>query len=324
MNPFIDDRMEDAYEESPLVLVDIGSSGGLPPVWRPAEAHLRMVAFDPDPRAASEQGRPGWTYLGSGLHRDRRKAALHLTRKQQCSSIFEPNREFLRAFPDPGRYDVVDRREIECDSLDAQLAAAGIASTDFVKLDAQGAELYILEGGPAILETALGLEVEVEFAPIYIDQPLFADVDTFLRRRGFQLMDLNPCYWKRQSGALLRGSPGQLVFADAVYLRTIESTRAMLANLPRAEARNRLLHAVAICVLYGHLGYALDLVEVAGGVLMDGEEALILRVMNGYTMRSSRLPLFRGRGLVFRALRRVSAYFQTPSWSEYSPLLPPD
>ena len=35
-----------------------------------------------------------------------------------------------------------------------------------------------------------GVEVEVEFSPLYVGQPLFADIDTYLRRHQFVLWRL--------------------------------------------------------------------------------------------------------------------------------------
>ena len=39
-----------------------------------------------------------------------------------------------------------------------------------------------------------GVEVEVEFIEMYQDQPLFNEVDSFMRERGFYLFDLKLYY----------------------------------------------------------------------------------------------------------------------------------
>ena len=57
---------------------------------------------------------------------------------------------------------------------------------DFLKMDVQGAELSVLKGAERLAPTALVIQTEVEFAPLYINQPLFSDVDVHLRRIGFQ------------------------------------------------------------------------------------------------------------------------------------------
>ena len=49
----------------------------------------------------------------------------------------------------------------------------------------------MLQGATTILRTVQLLEIEVEFNPIYEGQPLFGDVDAFLRGQGFMLWRLD-------------------------------------------------------------------------------------------------------------------------------------
>lgn len=91
---------------------------------------------------------------------------------------------------------------------------------------------------------------------MYEGQPLFADVDSFLRARGFDLFDLNRVYWRRP----VRPSAGrgQLVFADALYFRSAGSIEGA------ASAGARLARAVLAAVAYGYLDYARALLD--GGI----------------------------------------------------------
>ena len=61
-----------------------------------------------------------------------------------------------------------------------------VINPDFVKLDTQGTELYILKGMQHTLTRSIfSVEVEVEFIEMYQDQPLFNEVDSFMRERRF-------------------------------------------------------------------------------------------------------------------------------------------
>jgi len=135
--------------------------------------------------------------------------AIDITRSLGCFSLFVPNSEFLRRFADPGRYDVVEQRTIHTKPL-----STFDRQPHFIKVDAQGAELAILEGAGEMLGSVIGIEVEVEFAPLYRQQPLFADVDRFLRSRQFELCDLNRFFWRDQTNEQMR-----CVFADALYFK---------------------------------------------------------------------------------------------------------
>ena len=99
-----------------------------------------------------------------------------------------------------------------------------VINPDFVKLDTQGTELYILKGMQHTLTRSIfGVEVEVEFIEMYLDQPLFNKVDSFMRERGFHLFDLKKYYWQRKCGIGFDGNhKGQLVHGDALYFRNTD------------------------------------------------------------------------------------------------------
>ncbi|MDQ7025247.1 MAG: FkbM family methyltransferase [Anaerolineae bacterium] len=82
---------------------------------------------------------------------------------------------------------------------------------DLLKLDLQGYELEALKGCGALLQRIKTITTEVEFIPLYDKQPLFADIDIFLRGHGFKLFNLYEL-WTQDDGQLTAG--------DAVYLNT--------------------------------------------------------------------------------------------------------
>lgn len=64
-------------------------------------------------------------------------------------------------------------------------------SIDYLKIDTQGSELSILKGGEGLLKQKRirVIKVEVSMVPVYKDQALFADIDTYLRSHRFALVD---------------------------------------------------------------------------------------------------------------------------------------
>ena len=88
----------------------------------------------------------------------------------------------LRRFPHPERFETVRVVRLKTETLDDQLAANAVNDVDFLKLDTQGTELAILEGARRVIEReALGFEVEVEFLPLYRDQPVLVQVSLIHR-----------------------------------------------------------------------------------------------------------------------------------------------
>lgn len=305
------------YEREPLTLVDIGARGGLQPNWKAAQSHLRLVGFEPDPveyeRLTAGEDRQRSVYINAAVGREAATLDLNVGREGGTSSLLEPNMDFLRRFPQPERYEVVRKVRVETDRLDALLPRHGLAHADFIKIDAQGAELPILEGARTTLEKSVfGLEVEVLFAPLYHGQSSFGAVDALLAGLGFQLFDLRHSYWKRAAGARYGGPRGQLVFGDALYFSTEESfTRRLEQDAPDA-ARSRLLRALSIALLYGYADYAIELFQSHRAHLDEPLAAEVDAVLRSEVDLSTRLPHFRGRGWLSHAFYRLHrAFFPT-------------
>jgi hypothetical protein len=72
------------------------------------------------------------------------------------------------------------------------------------------------------LRTILAVHIEVEFLPLYKDQPLFADIDSFLRGQGFVFHTLVP-HGRAFKPIGVNNDPSawvrQTLWADAVYIR---------------------------------------------------------------------------------------------------------
>ena len=291
---------EDLFESNPITLVDVGASGGMMPLWQPHSRYLRVIGFEPDTRAfkalQDQQDRLKY-YLNVGLHRRSGEFTFYLTRKQKNSSCFLPNRALLDRFPDSERFDIVGETNIECRSLDESLKDARLTDIDFIKLDTQGTELAILEGAGSVLNASVfGLEIEIAFAELYLGQPLFADVDVFVRRYGFDLINLRTGTRKRAIGANVGNSRGQLLSGDALYFRQPPIWREMLSKMDSSLARSKLLRALSISQLYGFLDFGLELLDIVGTDFFDRRELNCLsRHVRAQAPLASRLPNFAGR-----------------------------
>jgi len=324
MNVFVHAQFDAIYRERPLILADVGARGGLKKNWQVARPHLRVLGFEPDVQEYTRlvtqhpQQPGGDAVFNVALHSQAGTITLNVARDAGLSSIFEPNVDFLRAFPDADRFDILDRRAVATDTLDHVLAAHGITSLDFIKVDTQGSELGVLEGASQSLETAvLGVEAEIEFAPIYKNQPLFADVDRYLRGLGFQLFDLRPCYWKREGGRTAGGPYGQIIWGDALYLKSIPALRQLLDALSPGERKAKLLKAISVALLYGYADYALEMAHDLGEALTADERGLIDAALGSDTAS----PVVPGRRQLASALHKLATAVREPNdaWSVSDP-----
>lgn len=192
--------------------LDVGAANDVDPKFlrlvRTGQA--RYVGFEPDSRSEVEIGQQTFPWaLGSreGL------ATLHLTRKPELSSFLRPNESFTQEFHRPERFEIVGSQRLQLRTLDSFLPQ--IRGPIYLKIDVQGYEAEVLRGAQKMLRNCLALEVEVEFSPVYQNQPLFGDIDSLLRECGFEFEDyLNLVRWVRAGGY----GPGKLVVGQALYV----------------------------------------------------------------------------------------------------------
>jgi FkbM family methyltransferase len=92
---------------------------------------------------------------------------------------------------------------------------------DFLKIDVQGAEMDVLNGQMRTLSSAVVVQVEVPFIPFYEGQASFAEIDKYLRGRGFILHRLirqkHLPVWQLPNWKVDMAT--QVIDADAIYVK---------------------------------------------------------------------------------------------------------
>ena len=221
-------QLESILCGSGVSLVDIGAAGGLQDRWKPFSSFVDLVAVEPDPRAKDSIEKLESTTLRS-LHRvnstlasTAREIDFYLCKHPRQSSVLMPNSKHFSKYNDGHKWNVEKVEQMSAITLDSALASK--IQPDFMKLDTQGSELDILHGATATLQNCLGVEVEVEFREIYQSQPLFGDVSKFLLNNEFDFIDFVAFgRWERSRPDGLRTFLGELIHADALFLRSPES-----------------------------------------------------------------------------------------------------
>jgi FkbM family methyltransferase len=179
-----------------LVVVDVGCRWGFADFWQQLSPRLVLYGFDPDPGECERlrglyKDRPNVHVVPLGLADTSGERTLYMTREMACSSLYRPDPALTGSIPELACASETGTSKIQVTTLDEWSASNAVSNIDFMKLDTQGAELDVLRGGQRALASVSALEVEVEFNPIYINQPLFGDVDKFLRGKGFVLWKLS-------------------------------------------------------------------------------------------------------------------------------------
>jgi len=214
---------------SPLKVVDVGAS----PLDGDDAPYAALVAAGDADLVAFEAHGPGYAELlktkrqnetilpqavGDGM-----RHTLRLCQAPGMSSLLPPNPDLLKLFhlfPNFAR--VLSTIEIDTVRLDDVPETAGV---DLIKIDIQGAELIVLANSPKRLREVSVIHTEVLFLPMYQGQPLFSDIETFLRSNGFMLHCFQRMERRMVAPFMIDGNPyaelNQIVWADAIFVRDL-------------------------------------------------------------------------------------------------------
>lgn len=244
--------------------------------WGLFAPKLTIYGFDADNDACEqanadlEARQIDWKeiHIPLALGKAEEERTLYVTKAPMCSSLYPPNEPYLKRFAGlPELVNLDFSCEIETTTLDKFCESEEINEINFLQIDVQGADLDVLEGATKILDSVLAIQIEVEFSHLYVDQPLFADVDTFLRKQGFTLFDVSTAY-RMKADSPIRSSirSGQLLWGDAFYFRDLisEDTDKQL------KSPDQILKLACVADTMNFPDYALEILEYL--TLQHGED----------------------------------------------------
>ncbi|MCR2745230.1 FkbM family methyltransferase [Limnobacter parvus] len=200
----------------PYRLIDIGCRWGFAERFLQTDQLVEIYGFDPDEvecnRLRDHYSDPRVTLIPQALAGQAGNRTLHLTQEPACSSLLLPDPLLTQNLPALSCARKVGEQQIVVTTLDLWAQSTGTQAADFLKLDTQGTELEILQGGAHLLQTVAAVELEVEFNPIYLGQPLYQDVAQYLYGQGFVLWRLeNMVHYSELP------QPGPLLGQDFIY-----------------------------------------------------------------------------------------------------------
>jgi methyltransferase FkbM-like protein len=194
-------------EDLRLVIHHIGGRGGTRrfPVMSAFEGELTNILYEADASAIDEIGAATSQYSSrqrvlpfcvtgvSGL------TSFNKLYNAAASSVLAVDSSLARAAPwlaegggidyDDEAWRVLQASNIRGRSLDEILnvRAPPVPLPDFLSINTQGNEGQILSGGQAVLsDTCIGLQCEVSFRQVYVEQASFDQISAEAKRQGFE------------------------------------------------------------------------------------------------------------------------------------------
>ena len=186
-------------------------------------------------------------------------------------------------------------------TLDDALARFKIGNPAYMKVDVEGMEKEVFDGGARMLERVLAVRTEVAFRQVRNGQPLYHQIDALLRDYGLQPFGFVELHdWRRttrQKHPLagrqsLPFSRGQLIHGDVIYLRDAE-----VMSDSEAENIDRMVQLAALALCY-------DFVDEAAAILRRGPVSSALQRDGGFVLEPTLAAISRNLAARYRKGRR--------------------
>ena len=213
---------------SSIQIIDIGAFmyDDIPPNYHTLLSNnvAEVIGFEPNESALLKlkQHFKDYTYLPYAIG-DGTESKFYSTEMPTCSSLLKPDLSILGDFHHfPEWLRIKEEGKIKTHRLDDVLKDKDV---DYIKLDIQGGELTALENGINTLSESIIAEIEVEFIQQYENQPLFAEIEIFMRKHGFMFHTFLG-YGTRSIKPIVKNnniSKGfrQWIWSDAVFIKNL-------------------------------------------------------------------------------------------------------
>lgn len=189
--------------ESPIVF-DVGAHRGESVKYlREALPGSTIYSFEPDPDSydvLSSNKKDRHYCYNMAVSNTRDDIVFYKNEISHTNSIFKVNTESkdsikiqqARETGDTAVMDTFNKEiRVKATTLDDFISEENILNIDILKIDVQGAESMVLEGGAKTLELTKVVLMEVSFFDYYEKKTSFYDIEKFLIPKGFELFSIS-------------------------------------------------------------------------------------------------------------------------------------
>lgn len=254
--------LDKKYPELPITMYDIGVRYGIHYLYTDLLNlnHFKVVGFEVDNEEVENlknSNKSGvkeiWPYA---IAKSKGQRKIYITKHPGCSSFYPPNEVLLSQYSSFDFFKISETKIVETISLDDFIVEQKAILPDYLKIDVQGAEYEVLEGGNLALNNVIGIFLETQLREIYLGAPLFPEIHSLLSNLGFRLIF---CEYNADLG-------GELVEFDVAYVKDIS-----LVN-----SKEELVKLVLFCCVHKNIDFAINAIRNSSLLVSEKEDMLSL------------------------------------------------
>ncbi len=234
------------FVNAPFMLIDVGCSGGIDPIWRIFGESLSAVGFDPMieecERLLKKEKNPNVKYVNAFIGLDS-SPSLNLKTTADALPSFNRHTSGSACLILKGKLSKQDKINLLNDwenqnltsdspiSIDRYVSDNNIDNVDFIKIDVGGRDIDVLRSCETTInsKSILGIQIKTSFeGGEEKEANTFLNVDRFMRSCGYALYELATC---KQSKTALplpfsHETPSQTVggkvtYGNAIYFKDL-------------------------------------------------------------------------------------------------------
>ena len=207
--------LSDLNGEDKIISLDVGAQGG----FNSEEVfssrynnYFEPIMIEPIKEEAEKLKSKFRFVLDKGLWSSQSKKKINiLGNRLGSSSFYEPNKSSLKIHSikekEISNFNITEKREINCETIDFSLEKIGIKKLDYLKIDTQGAEFEILKGMKKYKPLLIRLEVHI--FSMYKNVPNWSNLIKLLDELNYMVID-----WK-EIGSHVTRTPAE---TDMVFI----------------------------------------------------------------------------------------------------------
>ncbi len=236
-------------------VMQVGGRDGADPVtkWLRARKKIKTIGVEPESTGldALKKTNAYDFIITQALSDAIGTAPLYITKAKGWCSLLKPD---VAAITKIGTQRCLTKRPFEIVKTEAiavttlDTIKGTLPNIDYLQIDVQGAELSVLKGAIATLQSIAMIELEVRFTPIYEHESTFQEIYAFLVQHGFSL-----CQMTRQG--------------DAEFGENFVESNACFYNMQIRDAEPEKMAALMRYAKTKHAYYANSMLRLWGDVM---------------------------------------------------------
>ncbi len=247
-------------------VIDAGGRYGLHPNWKPFKGELGYYLFEPDSIEVKRlkqkyKARSKEIFIyGQALGQEAGELEINFFHNRAMSTSCKRYKDrFTFVGEKQKETQVVSKERVPMTTID-DFCQKNKIELDFLKLDTEGTEFQILNGGLSQLKNnVMGVRCEVSFDYVFEGMPMFSTIHEFMLQHDFFLMNLS---YKGQGHPLnefvnVHGQYGVMLDGDAIWMKRKDYLFRSAFKKNQSAAIKALKYA-AFCLLNSASDVAVD------------------------------------------------------------------